>query len=746
MNWSRNLAYVRFSYFCDFCCEMMLSARRRVPEPRGSPEPRAVLFDWEKMRFNKSLAVAGALGLAVLTAGPALAEPIPSDLTAETATPDLKAPETADTQAPETAEPESTKTPDKKPESTPSETAKPKPTESKPPVKEEVKQEGSITLSDATAKPGQVIRVHVTSTKEDITQVVSNATNPNRVDNIPSGRKDYSFDIRVADVTGSHPVDAYFADGSHARAVLTVAKDEAEVIKPSFGFDTQKVPAGGEFNVQVGGDLRAKTVTISSKLIPGGSKTVTLEDAGKGRGTARLHVAVPGTTKADKYAISADFGNYGGTINSSVDVTGPEINEPRLGMSSYELKPGQTVTVDAVGNLQAGEVNVSSYAFPKVFRQELKDMGNGLGRATFQVTIPADVKPGTYEVRADFAGYGKVVGTFKVVADVPVKYGITVSPRAVDAGQKVSYTVTGKAADAYIESPAFWSKIDENMTGTTSKSGTVPTDPKAKPGTYPVKVVFTDANGKRVGSAETTVTIKGEVAAPVVNLRLEPGTVAPGQSYFAGVTTKNIKPGTWVTFKDPGGKKFYAKLDGYGSARVKLTAPKGTKPGRYTVSATVANKTVYAKVTIAAKAKINLQLDPKKVNAGGNFVAYVATANVKPGTWVRITDPEGKKFYVKVNRAGVGGKKFHVPAGTKPGKYWFTAEVNGAKDVEKLVVKPRYRAQGAAYTPLGGAATGGGIAPAAEGSSSLGGVALGGLLIAGGAGSALFGRRKANEG
>ncbi|MFI6320306.1 hypothetical protein ACIBG8_22420 [Nonomuraea sp. NPDC050556] len=696
------------------------------------------------MRFNKSLAVAGALGLAVLTAGPALAEPIPSDLTAETATPDLKAPETAETQAPETAEPESTKTPDSKPSRETQETAKPKPSESKPPVKEEVKQEGSITLSDTTAKPGQVIRVHVTSTKEDITQVVSNATNPNRVDNIPSGRKSYSFDIRVADVTGSHPVDAYFADGSHARAILTVAKDEAEVIKPSFGFDTQKVPAGGEFNVQVGGDLRAKTVTITSKLIPGGSKTVTLEDAGKGRGTARLHVAVPGTTKADKYAISADFGNYGGTINSSVDVTGPEINEPRLGMSSYELKPGQTVTVDAVGNLDAGEVIVSSDAFPQVFTKQLKDMGNGLGRATFDVTIPADAKVGTYDVRADFGRFGKAQGTFKVVADVPVKYGITVSPRAVDADGYVRWTLTGKASDAEITSPAFDAITKVNLGAT--QSDIVHIKPKVAPGTYPVYAVFTDANSKRVGSAETTVTIKGEVAAPVVNLRLEPGTVAPGQSYFAGVTTKNIKPGTWVTFKDPGGKKFYAKLDGYGSARVKLTAPKDTKPGRYTVSATVANKTVYAKVTIAAKAKINLHLDPNRVNAGGNFIAYVATKNVKPGTWVRITDPEGKKFYVKLNRAGVGGKKFHVPAGTKPGKYWFTAEVNGAKDAEKLVVRPRYSAQGAAYTPLGGAATGGGIAPAAEGTSSLGGVALGGLLIAGGAGSALFGRRKVNEG
>lgn len=695
------------------------------------------------MRFNKSLAVAGALGLAVLTAGPALAEPIPADLTAETVTPDMKAPEAAETQTPEAPEPEPkpepTKTQETKP--VPTETPKPKPTETKPPVKE-VAQKGSIRLSTTTAKPGESVTVAVHSTREDIVAITSRGLTPSS-SSVPAGRKYYRLSAKASDAIGEHPVDAHFADGSSARAILTIAKAEAETIKPSFGFDTQKVTAGGEFNVQVGGDLRAKTVTISSKLIAGGSREVTLRDAGDGKGTATLHVPVSGTTKPGKYAISASFGAFGGTIDSSVDVTGPEINEPRLGMSSYELKPGQTVTVDAVGNLDAGEVIVSSDAFPQVFHKGLKDMGNGLGRATFQVTIPSDAKPGTYAVRADFARFGKAEGTFKVVAEAPVSYGISVSPSAVNAGQKVSYTVTGKAADAYIESAAFWSKISENMTGTTSKSGTVPTDPKAKPGTYPVVVVFTDAEGRRVGEAKTSVTIKGVVAAPAVNLRLEPSHVEPGQSYFAGVTTKNVKPGTVVTFKDPGGKRFYAKLDGYGTARVKLTAPKSTKPGRYTVSASVAGKTAYAKLTVVKRAQINLFLTPNKVNAGGTFTAYVATKNVAPGSWVRITDPAGKKFYVKVNKAGVTGKKFHVPSSTKPGAYWFTATVNGAKDDEKLTVKPRWKTQAAAYTPLGGAATGGGVA---EGSSSLGGVALGGLLIAGGAGAAFFGRRRANEG
>nr|BFE86880.1 hypothetical protein GCM10020093_094810 [Planobispora longispora] len=109
-----------------------------------------------------------------------------------------------------------------------------------------------------------------------------------------------------------------------------------------------------------------------------------------------------------------------------------------------------------------------------------------------------------------------------------------------------------------------------------------------KPGDYPVTVEVL-LGEKIIGTAKRTLTVKDPrpVVKPVarLDLRLEPRKVLPGQSYYAGVTTENVEPGTVVTVKDPGGRHHRIRLDHWGSARVRLTVPRDTDPGRYRVVA-----------------------------------------------------------------------------------------------------------------------------------------------------------------
>ncbi|MFI6292923.1 hypothetical protein ACIBEJ_15145 [Nonomuraea sp. NPDC050790] len=584
------------------------------------------------MRFNKSLAAAGALGLAVLTASPALAD-TPTDLPVapvETTSPEAPAEKPAET-------PKPSEKPSAKPSAKPSPSASTK----EAPEKKEVEQKGSISLSSTTAKPGEVITVSVTSTRAAITAITSRGFNPPSW-NVPGKRTEYRFQVRVADNPGEHPVDAHFADGSSARAVLTVRKEAA-----------------------------AKT-------------SITVD-----RSTAKP----------------------GDIVNVSVKSDGPDVKA----ITSRAFSPGSW-------NVPAGY---------KEYR--------------FQVRV-SDAY-GEQAVDAHFADGSYARTTLTVEKAAEVKYGIAVTPSAAEPGDKVSYTITGKAADAYIESPAFWAKITENMTLGTTRTGTVPIRPDAKPGVHPVDVVFKDAAGRTVGTASTTITVKSPVKpVPVTGLKLDlsPNKIVAGQSYYAGVTTTNVKAGARVTITDPAGRKHVVRVDAWGEAHVKLTSPKGTRPGGYTVRAALdSGQSTSARLTVVKKhphTQLALILDPNKVYAGGSFTAVVATSSFGKATKATITDPSGKRFTVKVGKSGVGAKKFHVPSSTRAGTYWFKAKLaNGATDWAKLTVKPRYRASGFTLTPKGGADTGGGLP---EGNPGYGGVALGGMLVAG---SAMFVRRRTDE-
>lgn len=435
-----------------------------------------------------------------------------------------------------------------------------------------------------------------------------------------------------------------------AQSAQTLPRVEAVSSKPAvkelkLGLSTYTAKAGTEVTVRAHVDAHARGVTFSSGLFR--AKTVQVKGNSGGYGVAEYTFTVPAQADSGSFTVRANAGRYGAK-STTLKVGEVAAIEPRVGMKP-EVRRGEQVVVDVVGDLREGNALLSGDAFDRVYRVPLKDQGEGVGRGQVTVTVVKDAKLGYSEVRADFGRWGKAVGSVKVV-------------------------------------PA-------------------------------------------------------PVPAPSVKLQLNPARVYAGKSFQAGVTTKNVKPGTVVTVKDPGGKQYRAKLNARGAASVKLTVPKDARPGRHSVVATVAGKSSSAQLTVLAvapKAQVSLTLKPAKVAPGGSYVAQVHTKNVGQGSSAVIVDPQGRHVTVKLNKAGAAAKTFSVPADAKKGVYWVKAYVKDASGSARLTVQPKWSAQSAgSRTPVGGAATGGGLVD-----SPMTGVALGGVLIAAGTGAALVGRRR----
>ncbi|GGK57716.1 hypothetical protein Ppa06_15990 [Planomonospora parontospora subsp. parontospora] len=348
----------------------------------------------------------------------------------------------------------------------------------------------------------------------------------------------------------------------------------------------------------------------------------------------------------------------------------------------------------------------------------------------------------------------------------PVIDSAVVTPGAIVRGG--AYTVTVRTLEVPNGARVFIRGIGGRSAAGIIRSGravigmTAPAD--ARLGEHTLRVSVT-----RAEPVETWAVVK---AAPVasLDLRTSPGSVRAGQTYQAVVNTKRAKPGTVVTVKDLAGRLHRAKLDAHGCARITLTVPKGTRPGRYAVSASLPDGARDSAALTVVRTplpagRIALDLTPDTITAGGKFTALIATTYVAPGTRVTLVDPAGRRFTLKLDRNGAAIKRFHVPSSTDAGSYWFTAKLpTGQKSSARLTVKSPRARTGAhthvhtqtnvytkiysyTYTPRGGAQTGGGrieqnlaANTTGTGSSPLAALALGGTLIAGGTGAALFGR------
>ncbi|GAA3150819.1 hypothetical protein GCM10010466_47410 [Planomonospora alba] len=370
---------------------------------------------------------------------------------------------------------------------------------------------------------------------------------------------------------------------------------------------------------------------------------------------------------------------------------------------------------------------------------------------------PAEITPAQPEESAPATGGSGPKTPPGDVVDVkrPLIDSAVVTPGAVVRGG--AYTVTVRTSDVPNGARVFVRGIGGKSAAGLVRAGravvklTVPVNTRL--GEHTLRVSVTGAM-----PVNTWAVVK---PAPVaaLDLRLDPAKRLPGQSYQAVITTKKAKPGTVVTVKDPGGRAYRAKLDARGTARITLTVPKGTRPGRHAVSASLPDGACdSATLTVVKPApragRIALDLTPDTITAGGKFTALVATTYVAPGTKVTIYDPAGKPFTVKVDKNGTAIKKFHVPSSTDAGSYWFTAKLpTGQKSSAKLTVLTWKASVSHGYTPRGGAQTGGGLAgrtlaaaPSATGGSTLGALVLGGSLLAGGSGAALFARRSGRQG
>ncbi|MFI6816071.1 hypothetical protein ACIBG7_26950 [Nonomuraea sp. NPDC050328] len=94
----------------------------------------------------------------------------------------------------------------------------------------------AITLSAATGKPGDKVKVTVVNGSSDIKTITSNAFSP-ATHTVGTATRQYSFDATVAGKAGAHEVKAVFADGTDVKATFTVEQDQNPVKQISITLD-----------------------------------------------------------------------------------------------------------------------------------------------------------------------------------------------------------------------------------------------------------------------------------------------------------------------------------------------------------------------------------------------------------------------------------------------------------------------------------------------------------------------------
>ncbi|GAA2641908.1 COG1361 family protein [Nonomuraea recticatena] len=598
------------------------------------------------MRFNTSLAVAGALSLAVLTAGPVLAEPVAESGAAPTAVattpapaatkapeptkaPAAKAPET---KVPETKAPE-TKAPEAKQTQAPAAKKSAQPVKKVTKVAKEQAAEPAITgvtLSSATVTAGQAYEVTVTtSAVADGKRVHVQGFGDPKVALTKDGKAVVPL-VAPSDATPGAKTLKISVEGvaTHSSATVTVVEAAKPaivdaVVSPGLvapgenytvAVSTKDVADGKRVHVQgLGGPKVA--------YVKDGRATVALTaPADAAPGVSTLTISVEGVETRLKRTIEV-----GQAIPSSASVT----------VTPGTVHPGDKVGVRVRSSEpRATDARVTSPAFSGKHAFTLAKGQGEITAATWN-----DLKPGQYPVTVEIILGERVIATAQTTLTVTAK-PVTPTPIvSVDLQLTPGKVRVGGSYLAGVHTDNVKPGTAVVITTPDGKKHTVEVDdfgdavtrlhvPKdAKPGAY--EVVATLPGGQS-STASLTVT-QDVVPGADLYLKLSPGTVYAGGDFTAFVASDSAKPGTEVVIADPGGKAVTTKINAHGVAAVRFHVSSGTKAGAYVFSADMERaKKVYATLTV--KKRVVAQTDGLTPRGGAETGGGIVAAQVGAGT------------------------------------------------------------------------------------------------------------------
>ncbi|GIH89836.1 hypothetical protein ACFFMN_12455 [Planobispora siamensis] len=513
------------------------------------------------MRFTKSLAAAGALGLAVLTASPALADdtdgapagPAASTTGTQGGVTFDKAPGPAQDSAPEDGQTEPEAPVNPRPETEPEAPVNPRPE----------------TEPEAKPRPESKPQPESKPRPEDKPQPEPKPESKPRPEDKPRPESTPPAEPKPAPTDSEEPQEPRHGG--------------------SLSVSPEAVFAGEKISYEITArDHHATEARLSSPALP----ATQLIDLHHGRATGTAVTAE--RLRPGRYPVQVEIlldGKVIGTASAQLFIKDrPRHEEPRhggsLSVSPEAVFAGEKISYEITAREHhATEARLSSPALPAT-----QAVGLHHGRATGTAVTRDDLKPGRYPVQAEILLRGKVIGTASahlVIKERPVvkparRLDLQVEPRAVRQGQVYYAGVTTENVEpgtqVILKDPGgrtHVARLDD--WGTARFRLVVPRD--TDPGSYRLAAFLRGGPGDV--ATLTVVEAPKPVPAGRLALALHPHTVVAGANFTAVVSTKYVAPGTRVTIFDPAGKAFTVRIgrDGVGARR--LHVPSSTSPGAY---------------------------------------------------------------------------------------------------------------------------------------------------------------------
>ena len=464
-----------------------------------------------------------------------------------------------------------------------------------------------------------------------------------------------------------------------------------------------------------------KTVSVKPTLVTrGGDATVTAKGLRDGTTTVYLlkmdddeyvRGAVLGSDTADDGVVEIEIDTSdlaaGATADDGSDTSMNTLrvidaNNDEVGEDvTIGIKPTVKLGSDSAKRSASLEISVSDWYYGNINKVTVGGIPVGDvdedaedGKATFDVTVPGNVRTGEQEVKV----YGD--GTTSATATVTISVlGLDVSPSTVVPGQRVTITGSGFAKSA---------KVEDIRIG---KVGVTPPDDAHSTSSGRVAVTVTVplnvSNGDmKVELKVSSRTGEGEITVPKPSIELNPSESLPGSTI--SVTGTGFASTERVEVKYRGDIEEVGRADSDGNFSIMLTVPSDAGIGATNpvvvsvrdsddedeidvdISATADHKTPGAAITVPEEAQVGTLI----TISGSNFEGFsTLSVNIGGKTATPTPSPEADKngnfeLQARVPRLGLGSHTITVKDGSADENSVTETFTVVAEPVEPVVAEP----------------------------------------------------------
>lgn len=298
---------------------------------------------------------------------------------------------------------------------------------------------GTITVTGHGFVARSSVKVAITTT----TTSGASATRSVSVTTDSTGRFQTSINVSTSSRPGTYTLTATDTVGDfHASSKVAV------VLNPTVTLSRTSVLPSHDVTV-TGAGFRARvpvSVSATFRLYGGGSKTVSATATTSGTGTFSIKLTVPARAAAGSVAVTARTSAR--VLQKSLTV---KPLAPSISVSPTVLLPGTSTVVRGAGYLPGSTVAIS---IPVTLENgssttlTANAKVDAQGAFTVKISVPADVRGGTYTVAAQGSASGRTAQAHLAVTKLAPS--IVLTPSALAPGTTMTVTGFGFAAESTI--------------------------------------------------------------------------------------------------------------------------------------------------------------------------------------------------------------------------------------------------------------------------------------------------------